>query len=61
MSNLLMEVADRLSLAPETVYRMIRRGDLSHVRAVGRRAIRVPEGAVEAIIAGRGPKKGEAQ
>ncbi len=48
------EVASRLSLSPLTVRRLIRRGELPHVRPTGR-SIRVPEDAVEAIIARGSP------
>jgi excisionase family DNA binding protein len=47
------EAAARLGLSPLTIRRLIRRGELPHVRPTGR-AIRVPEDAVEAIIARKG-------
>jgi excisionase family DNA binding protein len=46
------EAATRLGLSPLTVRRLIRRGQLPHVRPAGR-TVRVPEDAVEAIITGK--------
>jgi excisionase family DNA binding protein len=55
------ECSQRLALAPNTIRRLIRQGTLPHVRPAGRRAIRVPEAAVEAIVAGRVHKEGVAK
>ena len=46
------QAASRLGRFPITIGRLIKRGQLAHVRPVGR-AVRVPEDAVEAIFARR--------
>lgn len=46
------EVAERLRVSRPVVREMLRRGQLPCVRA-GRRVVRVPREAVEALIAGR--------
>ncbi len=43
------EAAARLGLSPLTIRRLIRRGDLPHVRPAGR-AVRVREEDVQALI-----------
>ena len=42
------EAGDRLSLAPATIRKMLYRGELPRVRPT-RRAVRVPEAAIEAL------------
>jgi excisionase family DNA binding protein len=42
------EAGDRLSLAPATIRKMLYRGELPRVRPT-RRAVRIPEVAVEAL------------
>lgn len=44
------EVAARLGLRPVTVWRMVRCGELASVRPTGRRAVRVREADLEALI-----------
>jgi len=44
------EAASRLGRFPITIGRLIKRGQLPHARPVGR-AVRVPQDAVEAILA----------
>jgi excisionase family DNA binding protein len=46
------EAADRLGLRPGTIRTMIRTGRLPVVRPTGRRAVRVREEDVRALIAG---------
>lgn len=46
------EAATRLGLSPLTIRRLIRRGDLPHVRPTGR-SVRIPEDAIADFIARR--------
>ena len=48
------EVAHMLRLSHDSVYRLIRCGELPGLR-VARRAFRIPRHAVEAVLAGRYP------
>ncbi len=48
------QVGERLGLRPATVRAMIRRGRLTVVRPTGRRAVRVRDDDVRALIAGLG-------
>jgi excisionase family DNA binding protein len=45
-----IEVADRLGLKASTVRKMLTRGELPTVKPTSRRAVRIREGDVEALI-----------
>jgi len=52
----LKQVAARLGLTIRSIYRLIAWGELSKPIKVGRRAVRMPESAVNAYLQKRQPK-----
>jgi excisionase family DNA binding protein len=53
------EAAARLGLSPLTIRRLIRRGELPHVRPTPR-TVRVPESAISALASGARKVKSDA-